>query len=153
MNEPEPYWYLASHPKSGNTWYRVMITVLRRLAGLDTEETAAAAEAEERQLRLNRDLANGSIVSSRPWLDDQLGIDSADLRWSELDEVGAGLGTNGRCMPNPCDSTRCTKLSQARIRPAGRPGPGPRSSRDGSWRRGGALLPRRGRALCGTGLK
>ena len=92
MNEPEPYWYLASYPKSGNTWCRVFITELRRLAGLDTEETTAAAEAEERELRLNRDLATGSIWSSRYWLDDQLGIDSADLRWSELDKVRGRVG-------------------------------------------------------------
>jgi len=92
MSEPEPYWYLASYPKSGNTWCRVFITELRRLAGLDTEETTAAAEAEERELRLNRDLATGSIVSSRHWLDDQLGIDSADLRWSELDKVRGRVG-------------------------------------------------------------
>ena len=46
MNTPEPYWYLASYPKSGNTWCRVFLTELRRLAGLDTEETTAAAEAE-----------------------------------------------------------------------------------------------------------
>jgi len=92
MNTPEPYWYLASYPKSGNTWCRVFLTELRRLAGLDTEETTAAAEAEERELRLNRDLATGSIVSSRHWLDDQLGIDSADLRWSELDQVRGRVG-------------------------------------------------------------
>ena len=92
MSEPEPYWYLASYPKSGNTWCRVFLTELRRLAGLDTEETTAAAEAEERELRLNRDLATGSIVSSRHWLDDQLGIDSSDLRWSELDKVRGRVG-------------------------------------------------------------
>ena len=88
----EPFFYLASYPKSGNTWCRVFLTELRRLAGLDTEETTAAAEAEERELRLNRDLATGSIVSSRHWLDDQLGIDSADLRWSELDKVRGRVG-------------------------------------------------------------
>ena len=34
-------------------------------------------------MRLNRDLATGSIVSSRYWLDDQLVIDYSDLRWEE----------------------------------------------------------------------
>lgn len=92
MSEQEPYWYLASYPKSGNTWCRVFITELRRLAGLDSPEATQAAEREERGLRLNRDLATGSIMSSRHWLDDQLGIDSSDLRWSELDKVRGRVG-------------------------------------------------------------
>ena len=92
MSAPEPYWYLASYPKSGNTWCRVFITELRRLAGLDSAEATAAAQQEEQELRLNRDLATGSIVSSRHWLDDQLGIDSSDLSWAELDKVRGRAG-------------------------------------------------------------
>ena len=92
MSSPEPYWYLASYPKSGNTWCRVFITELRRLAGLDSAEATAAARQEELELRLNRDLATGSIVSSRHWLDDQLGIDSSDMSWAELDKVRGRVG-------------------------------------------------------------
>jgi len=92
MNNSEPYWYLASYPKSGNTWCRVFITELRRLAGLDSAEATAAAKENERELRLNRDLATGSIMSSRHWLDDQLGIDTSDLRWAELDRVRGRVG-------------------------------------------------------------
>ena len=92
MNRNEPYWYLASYPKSGNTWCRVFITELRRLAGLDSAEATAAAKENERELRLNRDLATGSIMSSRHWLDDQLGIDTSDLRWAELDRVRGRVG-------------------------------------------------------------
>ena len=92
MTEHEPYWYLASYPKSGNTWCRVFITELRRLAGLDSADATAAAQDEERELRLNRDLATGSIMSSRHWLDDQLGIDSSDLSWQELDKVRGRVG-------------------------------------------------------------
>ena len=92
MSEREPYWYLASYPKSGNTWCRVFITELRRLAGLDSADATEAAQQEERELRLNRDLATGSIVSSRHWLDDQLGIDSSDLSWRELDKVRGRVG-------------------------------------------------------------
>ena len=92
-----PYWYLASYPKSGNTWCRVFIIELRRLAQLDQPEATAAAEAQERDqrmqgLRLNRDLDTGSIVSSRHWLDDQLGINSSDLSFAELDRVRGRLG-------------------------------------------------------------
>ena len=92
MSEQEPYWYLASYPKSGNTWCRVFITELRRLAGFDSEEATSATLQEERKLRLNRDLATGSIVSSRHWLDDQLGIDSSDLSWAELDKMRGRAG-------------------------------------------------------------
>jgi len=92
MSSPEPYWYLASYPKSGNTWCRVFITELRRLAGLDSADATASAQQEEQALRLNRDLATGSFVSSRHWLDDQLGIDSSDLCWAELDKVRGRVG-------------------------------------------------------------
>ena len=92
MSASEPYWYLASYPKSGNTWCRVFITELRRLAGLNSAEATAAAQQEEQELRLNGDLATGSIVSSRHWLDDQLGIDSSDLSWAELDKVRGRAG-------------------------------------------------------------
>ena len=88
----EPFFYLASYPKSGNTWCRVFITELRRLAGLDGAEATAAAAAQERELRLNHNLATGSIVSSRHWLDDQLGIDSADLRPEEIDKLRGQVG-------------------------------------------------------------
>ena len=92
MSASEPYWYLASYPKSGNTWCRVFITELRRLAGLDSAEATAAAQQEEQELRLNHDLATGSIVSSRHWLDDQLGIDTSNLSWAELDKVRGRVG-------------------------------------------------------------
>ena len=82
----------TSYPKSGNTWCRIFITELRRLAGLDSADATASAQQEEQALRLNRDLATGSIVSSRHWLDDQLGIDSSDLCWAELDKVRGRVG-------------------------------------------------------------
>lgn len=88
----EPYWYLASYPKSGNTWCRVFIAELRRLAGLEREGDTKATEAKEQELRLNRDVVTGSIVSSRYWLDDQLGIDTSDLRVDELERVRGRVG-------------------------------------------------------------
>ncbi|MFM7733289.1 MAG: sulfotransferase domain-containing protein [Cyanobium sp.] len=114
MTAPEPYWYLASYPKSGNTWCRVFITELRRLAGLDSDEATAAAQLQERQLRLNRDLATGSIVSSRHWLDDQLGIDSSDLRWEELDRL---RGRVGHQRPLYAESLRYHKVHDAFVSP------------------------------------
>jgi hypothetical protein len=116
----EPYYYLASYPKSGNTWCRVFITELRRLAGLDGAEATAAATAQERELRLNVDLATGSIVSSRHWLDDQLGIDSADLRPEELDKVRGQVG-HQRALYS--ESLRYHKVHDAFVSPdsGGRP--------------------------------
>ena len=120
MSSPEPYWYLASYPKSGNTWCRVFITELRRLAGLDSADATASAQQEEQALRLNRDLATGSIVSSRHWIDDQLGIDSSDLRWAELDKVRGRVGHQRALY---AESLRYHKVHDAFTSPdsAGRP--------------------------------
>ena len=76
------YWYLASYPKSGNTWCRVFITELQRLA----------AESEPQELNLNRDIETGAIASSRHWLDDQLGVNSCDLSFAELDPLRGQAG-------------------------------------------------------------
>ena len=76
------YWYLASYPKSGNTWCRVFITELQRLA----------AKSEPQELNLNRDIETGAIASSRHWLDDQLGVNSCDLSFAELDPLRGRAG-------------------------------------------------------------
>jgi len=76
------YWYLASYPKSGNTWCRVFITELLRLA----------ADSEPQELNLNRDIETGAIASSRHWLDDQLGVNSCDLSFAELDPLRGRAG-------------------------------------------------------------
>ena len=81
MSEEHSYWYLASYPKSGNTWCRVFITELLRLAGDDPGE----------ELNLNQDIETGAIASSRLWLDDQLGVNSCDLSFSELEPYVAAL--------------------------------------------------------------
>jgi hypothetical protein len=98
----------------------VFITELRRLTGLDSADATAAAQQEERELRLNRDLATGSIVSSRHWLDDQLGIDSSDLRWDELDKLRGRVG-HQRALYSEC--LRYHKVHDAFVSPdsAGRP--------------------------------
>ncbi len=76
------YWYLASYPKSGNTWCRIFITELQRLA----------AETEPQELNLNLDIETGAIASSRHWLDDQLGVNSCDLSFAELDGLRGRAG-------------------------------------------------------------
>jgi hypothetical protein len=92
MSVHEPYWYLASYPKSGNTWCRLFITQLRWLSALDSAQGTGAAKDQDRELQLNLDLAAGSMMSDRDWVDDQLGIDSSDLRWEEIDKVRGRIG-------------------------------------------------------------
>lgn len=77
------YWYLASYPKSGNTWCRVFITELKRLS---------KKEEDRKELDLNRDVETGDIASSRHWLDDQLGINTCDLNYAELDPLRGKAG-------------------------------------------------------------
>ena len=71
------YWYLASYPKSGNTWCRVFITELLRLSG----------KPESDELNLNRDVETGVIASSWHWLNDQLGINTCDISFAESDPL------------------------------------------------------------------
>ena len=65
------YW-LASYPKSGNTWLRAF------LGNLTTDQA--------QPLSINR-LQTGAIASNRQWLDDVLGFDTADLSADEIDEL------------------------------------------------------------------
>lgn len=68
------YW-LASYPKSGNTWFR---TFLKNLL----ENGEAPVSINE----LTLEHGNG-IGSSRAWIDEVLGFDSADLYQSEIDSL------------------------------------------------------------------
>lgn len=64
--------WLASYPKSGNTWFRVFLTNL-----LETSEQAA---------NIN-DLKETSISSSRKIFDDYTGLSSSDLTHQEIDRL------------------------------------------------------------------
>lgn len=65
------YW-LASYPKSGNTWFRAF---LRNLL-----------EDGDEPLNIN-ELATGNIASSRGWMDEVLGFDTADLFPAEVERL------------------------------------------------------------------
>ena len=82
--EDHSYWYIVSYPKSGNTWCRIFITELLRL----TEDNLGEA------LNLNQDIETGAIASSRIWIDDQLGVNSCDLSFSELDPLRGRAGAS-----------------------------------------------------------
>lgn len=64
--------WLASYPKSGNTWFRVFITNL-----LSDSDVPA---------NIN-DLAETSISSSRKVFDDYTGLSSSDLSFEEIDKL------------------------------------------------------------------
>ena len=64
--------WLASYPKSGNTWFRIV------LANLLNKST--------NPVDLNQ-INTGVIASSRNWIDEALGFDSAYLDHDELDQL------------------------------------------------------------------
>jgi hypothetical protein len=65
------YW-LASYPKSGNTWLRVFLDNLRSGSGQPAD--------------IN-DIRTGDLASRRGWLDEVLGFDTADLTQDEIDRL------------------------------------------------------------------
>ena len=62
--KPQGIYWLASYPKSGNTWFRVFLQNLQ--------------ENQPEPVQIN-ELATGSIASAHSWLDETLGFDTADL--------------------------------------------------------------------------
>ena len=65
------YW-LASYPKSGNTWLRTFLHNLQE----DGDEPADI-----------NDLSTGSIAAARGWLDEVLGFDTAELTPDEVERL------------------------------------------------------------------
>lgn len=65
------YW-LASYPKSGNTWFRTFLSNLQ-------QNGDSPADINE--------LDTGNIASSRGWLDNVLGFDTAELNADEIDRL------------------------------------------------------------------
>ncbi|WP_295393488.1 sulfotransferase domain-containing protein [uncultured Thiodictyon sp.] len=65
------YW-LASYPKSGNTWFRAFLTNLR----VDGEQPAPIDE-----------LSGAGMIGARGWLDERLGFDTADLSPAEAERL------------------------------------------------------------------
>ena len=72
MSIDQGIFWLASYPKSGNTWFRIV------LANLLNKST--------KPVDLNH-LQTGAIASARCWVDEVLGFDSALLDHDELDQL------------------------------------------------------------------
>ena len=74
-----PYWYLASYPKSGNTWIRVFIN-----------EVIRQKNFKEKEIKNNilLDIHNkGCIVASKNLINDHAGIDCSDLSLEEINKL------------------------------------------------------------------
>ena len=84
-----PYWYLASYPKSGNTWCRIFICELLNLIEENNNKFFS-----KNDLKLNNDISTGEIISNRYWIDDQLGFDSSDLDFEEIDKLRGNIIQN-----------------------------------------------------------
>ncbi len=72
MQENKGIFWLASYPKSGNTWFRIFLANL--------------LNPSHQPIDLNH-LHTGAIASARGWVDEALGFDSADLSHDELDAL------------------------------------------------------------------
>lgn len=79
------FWYIASYPRSGNTWCRIFISEIFRLK--EIQEKNNIFEEKNNKFDLNKDLSTGNIMSNRNWIDDQLGINSSYLHQRELDPI------------------------------------------------------------------
>ena len=102
MISKKNFWYLASYPKSGNTWCRLFI---QEVINLKThfERTGNTSLKEIN----NFDLNTGDIVSSRRWIDDELGIDSRLLNSQEIESARRKLGLSSSTLS---DSSKFYKI-------------------------------------------
>ncbi len=94
MDNNKFYWLLSSYPRSGNTWCRIFISEVLRIKKEFENKDYPKYDILKKNLDLNKDLNTGFIISDRNWLDDQLGITSSDLTFSELDQVRKDININ-----------------------------------------------------------
>ena len=76
FSDRNSYWYIASYPKSGNTWCRLFISQFLK----------DKLTHEDKNNRVSEDIFDiktGLMASSMEWLNDQFGIDCEYLRWEE----------------------------------------------------------------------
>ncbi|MBO8240566.1 sulfotransferase domain-containing protein [Prochlorococcus marinus XMU1412] len=79
------YWYLASYPKSGNTWCRLFIRELYRLT--QNPKSNFEDNTIQSEMDLSKNISTGAIISDRSWFDDQIGIDSEELTNLEVEKI------------------------------------------------------------------
>ena len=72
MHADKGIYWLASYPKSGNTWFRIFLANLMN----DSDDA----------VDINQ-INTGAIASARGWVDQVLGFESSDLSMDELDRL------------------------------------------------------------------
>ena len=99
---PSPTWccmakvfWLASYPKSGNTWLRLLLTNYLRDAGTPVD--------------IN-DCSLGPIVSSRAWFDEWAGVEASMLEEATIDQLRPAVL---RCMLEETQETVYIKVHEA----------------------------------------
>ncbi len=79
MHRKSHIYWLASFPKSGNTWVRVFIDAIR-------QRTSGKVQADGLPYALDlNQLGASSIASDRQWIENILGFDISDLNQDEID--------------------------------------------------------------------
>lgn len=83
------YWYIASYPKSGNTWCRLFILRYLTLLNLKKKNRKFfnSFQNSNNQFKINNPINTGTIASDRNWIDDQIGIESSDMSFDEIDKL------------------------------------------------------------------
>ena len=76
------YFYIASYPKSGNTWVRIFIKYLHLI-----KDCKGDFRNKNFHIDINNNLNTGEIYSSRSWIDEIIGIDSSDLSSIEISKL------------------------------------------------------------------
>ncbi len=89
------FFWLASYPKSGNTWFRIFFANL--------------LNSSNQPINLNH-LNTGVIASSRSWIDESLGFSSADLSHDEIDALRPYVYT---WLSETCNSIEYHKIHDA----------------------------------------
>lgn len=95
--QPKGLYWLASYPKSGNTWTRSFIKAMHNYQSLKNKNKLIAQKTDsEEELQLTDDglidinsLGTGAIASGRGWVEQILGFDTADLNQDETDALRA----------------------------------------------------------------
>ena len=84
-NSGNSFWYIASYPKSGNTWCRFLIFRYLNLLELKTKNKQFNIKNKSNSdFHINAPHNIGMLVSSRIWIDDQIGFESSDLTFDEI---------------------------------------------------------------------
>ena len=96
LNNSNNYFFLASYPRSGNTWCRIFIAQILKF----TKSKTGSVCDNTQTFNLNEDLQTGAIMSNKDWIDDQIGINSCYLHHWELDKIRGNISQKLKIFSN-----------------------------------------------------